>query len=109
MTRHQPRPADPYGDLPVNPGRILREEFMQPLGISRNALARALQVPVTRINDICAGSRAITIDTALRLARYLGTTPEFWMHLQASYDLVRAEDSQARIRRIVHPLVMAVI
>src|SRR5690242_160281 len=72
---------------PVHPGETLREDFLKPLGLSANRLAMELLVPVTRINDIVRGKRAITADTALRLARYFGTTPQFWMNLQGNYDL----------------------
>jgi addiction module HigA family antidote len=71
----------------IPPGEILFEEFMAPLALSQNALARALSIPPGRINDVVKGRRAITADTALRLARYFGTTPEFWMNLQGSYEL----------------------
>lgn len=74
----------------VHPGEILREEFMNPMGISQNALAMALHIPTTRIGEIVNERRGITADTALRLGRYFGTTPEFWMNLQNSYDLGRA-------------------
>ena len=72
---------------PIHPGEILREEFLVPLGMSAHALALELRVPAPRINDIVRERRAITPDTALRLARYFGTTPQFWMNLQISYDL----------------------
>ena len=71
----------------THPGEILREEFMEPHGLSANALATALRVPASRINDISLERRAISPDTALRLARYFNTTPEFWTNLQAAYDL----------------------
>lgn len=74
----------------VHPGEVLREEFLVPLGISQNALGRAIGVPPRRINEIVHGKRAITADTALRLAQYLGTTPEFWMGLQDDYELEEA-------------------
>jgi antitoxin HigA-1 len=77
---------------PIHPGETLREDFLKPLGLSANRLAMELLVPVTRINDIVRGKRAITADTALRLARYFGTTPQFWMNLQANYDLEMAQD-----------------
>ena len=77
---------------PLHPGEILREEFLSPLGMSANELALALRVPATRINDIVNEKRGITADTALRLARYFGTTPRFWMNMQASYELEVAED-----------------
>lgn len=72
---------------PMRPGQILFEEFMKPLGLSQNGLARAIGVPPRRINEIVHGKRAITADTALRLAAYLGPDPQFWMTLQTHYDL----------------------
>jgi addiction module HigA family antidote len=90
---------------PVHPGEILREEFMGPLGLSMNRLALDLRVPVTRIAEIFHERRGITPDTALRLARYFNTTPQFWMNLQAAYDLDVAQDKQlARINRDVQPM-----
>lgn len=74
----------------VHPGEVLNEEFLLPLGISQNALARAMNVPPRRINEIVHGARAVTADTALRLAIVLGTTPQFWLGLQADYDLEEA-------------------
>jgi antitoxin HigA-1 len=79
---------------PVHPGETLREDFLSPLGLTANGLAMELRVPATRVNDIVRGRRAITADTALRLARYFGTTPQFWMNLQANYDLELAEDER---------------
>ncbi len=76
---------------PITPGEILLHEFMEPLGISQNQLARDLSVSAPRINEIVNGKRAITSDTALRLARYFGTSPEFWMNLQQRYDLKVAQ------------------
>lgn len=72
---------------PIHPGEILEEEFMRPLGLSANSLARRIDVPVTRISEIVRGSRGITADTALRLARFLGTSAELWLNLQTDYDL----------------------
>jgi addiction module HigA family antidote len=77
---------------PIHPGEILREEFLSPLGLSAHQLALALRVPATRINDIVNEKRGITADTALRLSRYFGTTPRFWMNMQASWELEVAED-----------------
>jgi len=74
----------------IHPGEVLLEEFLRPLGISQNKLARAMGVPPRRINEIVHGKRAITADTALRLARALGTSEQFWMGLQADYDLEEA-------------------
>lgn len=79
------------GMRPIHPGEILREEFVTPLGLSANALARDLHVPTNRVTALLHEERGITADTALRLARYFGTTPEFWMNLQATYDL-RSEE-----------------
>ena len=75
----------------VHPGEVLREEFLVHPGMSAHALAMELRVPAPRINDIVRERRAITPDTALRLSRYFGTTPQFWMNLQTSYDLKFAE------------------
>lgn len=92
------------GMRPIHPGEILREEFLLPLNLSANALAIALGVPAPRINDVARERRGITADTALRLARYFGTSAEFWMGLQADYDLRIAEsvagDMLARIQRM---------
>jgi len=97
-------PRPPRRLPPVHPGEILLEDLMKPQGISINRLARDLRVPVTRISDIVNRRRSITADTALRLARYLGMTPQFWIALQAAYDLeVTATASAARIARDVHP------
>ena len=74
----------------IHPGEVLLEEFMQPLGISQNRLARAMCVPPRRSNEIVHGQRAVTADTALRLAHVLGTSPQFWLGLQADYDLEEA-------------------
>jgi addiction module HigA family antidote len=74
----------------IHPGEVLLEEFLTPMSISQNALARAIGVPPRRINEIVLGKRAITADTALRLAHYFGTSEQFWMMLQASYDLDEA-------------------
>jgi addiction module HigA family antidote len=79
---------------PVHPGEILLEEFLKPLKISQNRLGRDLGVPAQRINEIIRGRRAITVDTALRLAKYFGTTPQFWLNLQAHYDLEMAVETR---------------
>lgn len=75
---------------PIHPGEILAEEFMKPLGLSINSLARDLHVPPNRIHAIVHGERSITADTALRLAAYFGTSAELWMNLQSEYDLRQA-------------------
>ncbi len=89
---------------PVHPGEVLREEFLKPLGLSMNALALDLHVPVTRIAEVVRERRAITPDTALRLARYFSTTPEFWMNLQVTFDLEMAKHrEQEKVNRQVQP------
>jgi|SRR5262245_56568332 len=90
----------------THPGEVLREEFMRPLGLSANALALALRVPATRIGDILRAEkpRAVTADTAIRLARYFGTTAEFWLNLQSAYNLSMALAEQGpAIERDVRP------
>jgi addiction module HigA family antidote len=94
------------GRVRTHPGEVLREEFMAPLGLSANALALALRVPATRIGAIIRADRprAVTADTALRLARYLGTSPEFWLNLQTAYDLsLTVAEVGARIEQDVRP------
>jgi addiction module HigA family antidote len=89
---------------PIHPGETLLEDVLKPQGMSVNRLARALAVDATRLNDIVRGRRGITADTALRLARYLGTSAEFWMGLQAEYDLrVARREKLRRIEREVTP------
>ena len=90
---------------PIHPGEILLKDFMEPLGISQNRLAREIGVPVPRIHQIVNGRRSISPDTALRLARYFGTTAESWLNLQQGHDLrlVRRQ-READIRRTVQPL-----
>ena len=77
---------------PIHPGETLREDFMKPLGLSANRLAINLRVPAARIGEIIHGRRSISADTALRLARYFGMSPRFWINLQANYDLEVAQD-----------------
>jgi antitoxin HigA-1 len=92
-----------YG-RPVHPGEILREEFVKPLGLTASALARAIAVPVPRVNDILLERRGVSADTALRLARYFGTDARSWMNLQGLHDLATAEQAGGRvIRRQVTP------
>lgn len=93
---------------PIHPGEIIREEYLVPMNMSAHALAIELRVPATRINDIVRERRAITPDTALRLARYFGTTAQFWLNLQSSFDLKQAESEIGkRIEQEVRPLEMA--
>lgn len=93
---------------PIHPGEILREEFLVPMEMSANALAMELHVPAPRINDVVRERRSITPDTALRLARYFGTTPQFWLNLQSSFDLRKTEaESGKKISAEVRPLQQA--
>ncbi|POR53382.1 XRE family plasmid maintenance system antidote protein [Bosea psychrotolerans] len=90
---------------PIPPGEVLLEEFMRPLGVSQNRLARDIDAPVSRIAGIVKGERAITADTALRLAQFFGTSPEMWMALQSDYDLRVARQASGRmIEKRVRPL-----
>jgi len=92
------------GMRPIHPGEILREDFLVPLAMTAHALSHTIRVPATRINDIVNGRRGVTADTALRLARYFGNSPEFWLNLQAAHDLRAAERAAAaRIEREVLP------
>jgi antitoxin HigA-1 len=89
---------------PIHPGETIREDCLVPLGMSVNQLAKHLNITAARLNDIVPGRRGITADTALRLARYFGTTPEFWMGLQLRYDLDLArQKSLTQIRHEVKP------
>ena len=89
---------------PVHPGETLREDFLEPLGLSAHRLALDLRVPATRISEIVHGRRSITADTALRLARYFGMSAQFWMNLQSNYDLEAAQDASGdQIQSEVNP------
>ena len=89
---------------PIHPGEILGHEFLIPMRISQSRLARDINVAPRRINEICLGKRGITPDTALRLARYFGTSAEFWMNLQQRYDLERLKDEiEQRLRVEIRP------
>ena len=90
---------------PVHPGEILQEEFLAPLGVSQYRLAKDTSVPPRRINEIVLGQRAISVDTALRLARFFGTSERFWLNLQSHYDLEKEKDRLgSRLEREVHAL-----
>ena len=91
----------------IHPGEIIREEYLVPLGMSANALATALRVSAPRINDVVREKRGISVDTALRLARYFNTTAQFWLNLQTSYDLKVAQKTMETIQREVLPLRVA--
>jgi antitoxin HigA-1 len=77
---------------PIHPGEVLMEEFLKPMGVSQYRLARAISVPPRRINEIVHGDRGLTADTALRLGRFFGVSPQFWLNLQSHYDLAQVED-----------------
>jgi len=93
---------------PIHPGEIIKEEYLEPLSMSVNALAVALRVPASRINDVVRQKRGVSIDTALRLARYFNTTAQFWMNLQISYDLKIARQNMTNIEDEIIPLQTAV-
>lgn len=95
------------GMRPVHPGEILREEYLGPLDMSVNALATALHLTASRVNEVVREKRGVTPDTALRLSRYFGTTPEFWLNLQMTYELRKASAQWTHIVEEVRPLNMA--
>lgn len=88
---------------PIHPGEVLREEFLLPLGLTAHALAMALHVPAPRINDIVRERRAVTVDTAMRLGRFFGMSPEFWMGLQADYEMANARKALASELNSIKP------
>lgn len=92
------------GMRPIHPGEVLREEFLVPLDMSANKLAAALDVPANRITEIVAERRNLTADTALRLARFFETSPEFWMNLQQAYELRTAERESGPALRAIKPM-----
>ena len=89
---------------PVHPGEVLREDFLIPMSLTPYAVARACSVPRTRIERLAREETPVTADTALRLAKYFGTTPAFWMGMQAQYDLERTEDEVAREIKLIEPI-----
>jgi addiction module HigA family antidote len=92
----------------ITPGEILLEEFMKPYGVSQNKLARDLDIPLVRVNDLVHNKRGITPDTAFRLGTYFKTSPEFWLNLQNAYDVKRTEEkSGTRLRASIRPLAQA--
>lgn len=97
--------APKNGMRPVHPGEVLREDYLKPLGMSANALANALSVPASRINDIVLERRGVTVDTAMRLTRYFGGDVQTWMNLQIAYEIKTAEKSLSkRVLAEVQPL-----
>ena len=102
LPQKTPAQSPVNGMRPIHPGEVLREEFLLPMGLSAHALAMALQVPAPRINDIVRERRTVTVDTALRMAHYFGTSPDFWLGLQADFDMARARASMGTaLARIV--------
>jgi len=96
------------GMRPIHPGEVLQEDFLKPLGLSANALAKALRVPTPRINEVVRKRRGVSADTAMRLARYFGGDARSWLNLQTAYDLRIAEISNARrILREISPVTVA--
>ena len=90
----------------MTPGEILLEDYMKPMRLTQNALARALGVPPRRVNEIIHGKRTVTLDTSLRLGRYLGQSPRFWLNIQTECDLRNAKQLMERVAREVHPMPM---
>ncbi len=106
VPRRAPHRSAKADFAPAHPGDVLREDFLKPLGFSQYALARALDIPQIRVSEIVRGKRAVTPDTALRLARYFGTSAEFWVGMQATHDLEAARDRLgAAITATVQPRV----
>lgn len=92
---------------PIHPGEVLAEEYLAPLGLTQHRLAVAVGVPPRRINEIVHGKRRVSADTALRIARYFGTSERFWMNLQGRYDLEVERDRLASVLAEIHPLASA--
>ena len=88
---------------PVHPGEMLLEEFLLPMGITQRELADAIESPYQRVNEIVNGKRGITPSTALRLAKFFGMTPDFWMNLQLRWDLYHAQQEEQRVLARIHP------
>lgn len=91
--------------VPISPGDVLQREFLEAHSISQRSLARAIGVPVMRISEIVRGKRGVSADTAMRLARYFGTTPEFWLNLQSGWELSRVKQAKAVVYSSIVPLV----
>jgi antitoxin HigA-1 len=95
----------PTNRLPTHPGEMLKEEFLIPMGVTQRELASSIGVPYQRINELINGKRGVTPSTALRLAKYFGNTPGFWMNLQLRWDLYRAQRAEARQLEKIKPFV----
>jgi addiction module HigA family antidote len=98
----------PTHRAPTHPGEMLREEFLKPMGISQQALAKAIRVPYQRVNELVNGRRGVTPGTALRLSKLFGNTPDYWLNLQLRWDLYLAQSKESRILKEIHPLHAAV-
>ena len=95
----------PTNRIPTHPGEMLRDEFLVPMGISQRELANGILVPYQRINELINGKRGVTPSTALRLAKFFGTTPGFWMNLQLRWDLYRAQQTEANQLELIEPFI----
>jgi addiction module HigA family antidote len=93
----------PTNRAPTHPGEMLLEEFLIPMGISQRVLANAIHVPYQRVNDLVNGRRGVTPSSALRLAKFFGNSPDFWMNLQLRWDLYFAQQSETKIIKTIHP------
>ena len=98
----------PTNRMPTHPGEMLREEFLEPMGITQRELAKGIQVPYQRINELINGKRGVTPSTALRLEKFFGTTAGFWMNLQLRWDLYRAQQAEAQQLEKIKPFVSSV-
>jgi len=88
---------------PTHPGVVLLEEFLKPMGISQKRLAKAIKVPYQRVNEIVNGKRSITVSTALRLAKFFNTTPDFWLNLQLRWDMYKTMEKEKNILKTIKP------
>lgn len=95
----------PTNRIPTHPGEMLREEFLSPMELTQRELANGINVPYQRINELINGKRGITPSTALRLAKFFGTTPGFWMNLQLRWDLYRAQQVEAKQLEQIEPYI----
>ncbi|MEW6094258.1 MAG: HigA family addiction module antitoxin [Chloroflexota bacterium] len=93
----------PTSRTPTHPGEMLLEEFLIPMGITQRELADAIHVPYQRVNDLVNGRRGVTTSTALRLAKFFGTSPDFWLNLQLRWDLYFAQEKETRVLELIQP------
>ena len=98
----------PTNRTPTHPGEMLREEFLKPMGISQQTLAREIKVPYQRVNELVNGRRGVTPGTALRLSKLFGNTPDYWLNLQLRWDLYIAQSKESKILKAIRPLHAAV-